>query len=142
MIVTTKSLGRKKPLFEDFSVPIPPDWSGGDGGITLRQIIDRIVRDQVKQFQDRQQQRQFIRALTEKEIAVGAARGKIEMGGSEVGIQPVDPDQAVGNALLAFEDGLYLVVVDGVEKRQLDQQVYLKADSRITFIRLAMLTGG
>jgi len=141
MIVTTKSLGRKKPLFEDFSVPIPPDWSGDDG-VTLRQLIDKIVRDQVRQFQDRQQQRQFIRALTEKQIAERALRGKIEMGGSEVGIQPVDPDQAVANALLAFEDGLYLVVVDDVEQRQLDQQVFLNADSRITFIRLAMLTGG
>lgn len=142
MIITTKSLGRKKPLFEDFSVTIPPDWSGGDDGVTLRQIIEKIVRDQVRQFQDRQQQRQFLRALTEKQIAEGALRGKIEMGGSEVGIQQVDPDQAAGNALLAFEDGLYLVVVDDVEQRQLDHQVYLNADSRITFIRLAMLTGG
>ena len=76
------------------------------------------------------------------EIEHAAERGKIEMGASEVGIQHVDAEQSVGVALQAFEDGLYLVIIDDVEHRDLDQQVYLKDDSRITFIRLTMLTGG
>ena len=50
--------------------------------------------------------------------------------------------QAGWNALQAFEDGLYLVVIDDVEYRDLEKQVFLKDDSRITFIRLTMLTGG
>ena len=64
------------------------------------------------------------------------------MGESEVGIQAVDEDQAVGTALQAFEDGMYLVVIDDVEQTHLDQQVYLTEDSRITFIRLTLLSGG
>lgn len=141
MIISTKSLGRKKPLFEDFSFPLPPEWSEGEG-ITLRQVIERVVRDQVKAFQNRQQERQFVKALTDWQINEAAAKGKVEMGASEVGIQKVDPDQAVGNALLAFEDGLYLVAIDDTEQRNLDHQVFLKPESRITFIRLTMLTGG
>ena len=41
-----------------------------------------------------------------------------------------------------IEDGLYLVVVDGVEQRSLDSQVFVNPDSRVTFVRLVMLAGG
>ncbi len=105
-------------------------------------MIERIVRAEVKSFQQRQHDRQFLRALTASQIEEAAQRGKIEMGASEIGIQHVDPDQSVAVALQAFEDGLYLVIIDDVEHRALEQQVYLTDDSRITFIRLTMLTGG
>ena len=144
MLITGKTLGSKKRLFDDWSLPIPPNDDDGDGGggLTLGQLIERIVREEVKSFQKRQHDRQFLRALSAEQIDAAAARGKIEMGASEVGIQKVDPDQAVGAALQAFEDGLYLVVIDEVEHRNLEQQVFLHPDSRITFIRLTMLTGG
>ena len=144
MLISGKALGRKKPLFSDWSIPIPPEWNdgGGDGGLTLRDLIDRIVRDEVKAFRKRQHDRQFLRALTAAEIDAAAEKGKIQMGESEVGIQAVDEDQAVGTALQAFEDGMYLVVIDDVEQTHLDQQVYLTEDSRITFIRLTLLSGG
>lgn len=141
MLISGKTLGSKKRLFEDWSIPIPPD-EGGDGGLTLGQLISRIVRAEVKSFQKRQHERQFLRALTAGEIEQAAERGKIEMGASEVGIQQVDAEQSTSVALQAFEDGLYLVVIDDVEYRDLEQQVFLKEDSRITFIRLTMLTGG
>ena len=144
MLISGKALGRKKPLFSDWSIPIPPEWNdgGGDGGLTLRDLIDRIVRDEVKAFRKRQHDRQFLRALTAAEIDAAAEKGKIQMGESEVGIQAVDEDQDVGTALQAFEDGMYLVVIDDVEQTHLDQQVYLTEDSRITFIRLTLLSGG
>ena len=44
-------------------------------------------------------------------------------------------------ALQGFEDGLYLVVLDGVEQRELDRQVYLTAESRLVFLRLTFLAG-
>lgn len=141
MLITGKTLGSKKRLFDDWSLPLPPDDGGGDG-LTLGDLIERIVREEVKNFQKRQQDRQFLRALSAAQIDEAAERGKIEMGASEVGIQEVNPDQAVGAALQAFEDGLYLVVIDETEYRSLDQQVFINPDSRITFIRLTMLTGG
>lgn len=141
MLITGKTLGSKKRLFDDFSVPIPPS-DDGDGGLTLGQLIERIVRVEVKNFQQRQHDRQFLRALSAAEIEAAAQRGKVEMGDSEVGQQAVDAEQAVGAALQAFEDGLYLVVIDDVEQRQLEQEVFINADSRIVFIRLTMLSGG
>lgn len=141
VVVSGKTLGRKKPLFSDFSVPLPPEASAG-GGITLRDIIERIVRDEVKAFRLRQRDRQFLRALSSQQIEDGAVAGKIISGESEVAPQDVDEDAAVGTALQAFEDGIYLVAIDGSDKRQLDEQVFLRDDSRITFVRLTLLAGG
>lgn len=139
--VTGKIIGKKKPLFADFGVDLPPEFERGDSGITLREVLDKIVRAQVAAFKKRQQDRQFIRALTEQQIEQQAARGKVEAGQSEIKPQEVDEDQAVGAALQAFEDGLYLVILDGDEQKQLDKQIYLKPDSKITFVRLTMLAG-
>jgi hypothetical protein len=140
LTITGKALGRKKPLFADFSVPFPPDL--GDGGaVTLRDLISRVVRHEVEAFKQRQEDRKFVHALTARQIEEGAARGKVDMGGRDLK-QQVDPEDAVGTALEAFEDGLYLVVVDGAEQRSLDAQVFLNPDSRVAFVRLVMLAGG
>ncbi|HSL34673.1 MAG TPA: hypothetical protein VK871_13540 [Candidatus Limnocylindrales bacterium] len=53
----------------------------------------------------------------------------------------MDEGQAIGTALQAFEDGLYLVILDGREQRDLDEQVFPKPDSHLTFLRLVMLSG-
>ncbi len=141
MTIAGKALGRRRPLFADWSIPLPPGL-GGDGGPTLRHLIEVAVRGEVAAFQQRQQDRQLWRALTTREIDSAAEKGKVTPGPSEVPIQPVDDDQAVGTALQAFEDGLYLVVIDGEEHKSLDQQVFLQPDSRVTFIRLTLLAGG
>jgi hypothetical protein len=140
LTVRGKTLGQRKPLFADWSVPLPPDLA--EGGVSLRQVIARMVREEVTAFKHRQSERRLLRALTAREIAAGAERGKIEMGGSELPPQEVDEETAVGTAWQAFEDGLYLVVIDGQEHRSLDAQVFLQPDSAITFIRLALLAGG
>jgi hypothetical protein len=140
LLISGKALGRKKPLFADFSIPFPPDL--GDGGaVSLRDLIERVVRHEVEAFKQRQEDRKLVHALTARQIEEGASRGKIDMGGRDLK-QQVDAEEAVGTALEAFEDGLYLVVVDGVEQKNLDNQVFLNPDSRIAFVRLVMLAGG
>jgi hypothetical protein len=54
-----KALGRKKPLFADWSTPFPPDL--GDGGsLTLRDLVSRVVRTEVEAFKKRQQERRLL----------------------------------------------------------------------------------
>jgi hypothetical protein len=138
--ISGKTLGKKKPLFADWSIPFPPDL--GDGGaLTLRDLIARIVRGEVEAFQTRQREQVLVRALSAVDVEQGALRGKISAGGRNLQ-QPVSADDAVATALQAFEDGLYLVIVDGTEQRDLDQQVFLQPDSRVAFVRLALLAGG
>jgi hypothetical protein len=137
--ISGKALGKKKPLFADWSIPFPPDWGDGDH-LTLRELITRIVLTEVAAFKERQQERRVARVLSVAEIERGMDRGKVDSGGSELE-QEVDEQTAVATALEAFEDGLYLVVIDGEEQRELDAQVYLRPDSRVTFVRLVFLAG-
>jgi hypothetical protein len=136
-----KTLGRKKPLFADWSIPLPPALDKGDNGLTLRDLITHIVRAEVTAFSQRQEDRRLVRVLTAADIEKGAARGRIDVGGREIK-QDVDPDGAVAAALQAFEDGLYLVVLDGDEQRDLEGQVHVGPDSRVTFVRFTLLAGG
>ena len=139
--VTGKSLGSRRKLFADFSIPIQPQWLGDDG-VTLRDLITATVTEQVAAYEKRQADRQFIRALTAKDISAGIEKGKIDSGGSEIEPVKIDGSAALATALEAFSDGLYLVSVAGEEKKDLDAQLFLAEDSTIAFIRLTLLAGG
>jgi hypothetical protein len=136
-----KALGRSKPLFADWSIPFPPDLDAGGDRLTLRDLIARIVRSEVQAFQQRQQERRLIKVLSAADIERGTAKGKIDMGGRDL-VQDVNEEAAVATALQAFEDGLYLVVLDGEQQTELDREVYLQPDSAVTFVRLTLLAGG
>src|SRR5689334_10932369 len=141
MVIETRIAGKKARALDRWSVPTPPAANdGGGGGITLRDLITRVVRAEVAAFDKRDHARQFVRVLSDTEIADGAARGKVDPGGHER-TGPADESAAIGAALQGFSDGLYLVILDGVEQRELDAQVYPKPDSRLVFLRLTFLAG-
>ncbi len=119
----------------------PPPAVAAGQSITLRDLIGHVVRAEVAAFKERQAERRLLRALTARQIADGLAAGKVQAGGSELD-QQVDQDQAVATAVEAFADGLFLVVVDETEVKDLDAVVPVTASSRLTFIRLTMLAGG
>ncbi|MGC3972724.1 MAG: hypothetical protein QM775_36900 [Pirellulales bacterium] len=139
--VSGKAVGARRPLFADWSIPFPPEWSDG-GRVTLRDLIERVVLTETDAFRKRQAERQVLRVLTARQIDEAAERGKIEMGGSDVPLQEVDDEQAVGTALQAFEDGLFLVVIDDEDYRELDREIHVRPESRVTFVRLTLLAGG
>jgi hypothetical protein len=140
LTISAKVVGRKKPLFDDFSVP-PPEAVATGQPVTLRDLISHVVHAEVAAFRQRQAERRLLKALTARQIADGLAAGKVQAGGIDLD-QPVDPEQAVTTALEAFTDGLFLAVVDETELIDLDSPVSLTATSRLTFIRLALLAGG
>jgi hypothetical protein len=140
LTISAKVVGRKKPLFEDFSVPPPAAVAAGQP-VTLRDLIGHVVRAEVAAFRQRQAERRLLKALTARQIDAGLAAGKVQAGGSDLD-QHVDPERAVATAVEAFADGLFLVVVDEAEVKDLDSVVPLTEASRLTFIRLALLAGG
>lgn len=141
MFIETRVLGKKSRPLDDWAVPgLPGDDDPGDGGLTLRELIARIVRCEVAAFERRERARRFVRVLSPADIERGASRGKVDPGG-RAPTGPVDVEGAVGAALQGFEDGLYLVVLDGVEQRDLDAQVFPGPDSRMVFLRLTFLAG-
>ena len=147
MIVACRGLGQRRPILDDFSVPPPDsiDRGDGDGGLTLRDLIEHVVRHEVSQFEQRQRERRFDRILTAASIEESLeTRGKVTPGAAEKELaeQKVDVESAVATAMVGFEDGQYLVSIDGEKQDDLDKQIYLRPDSRLTFIRLTFLSGG
>ena len=141
LTISGKALGQRKPLFADFSVPIPDAGKSGST-ITLRELIAHIVRHEVAAFKERQEDKRLLKALTAKQIQEGLQKGKVDMGGHEEAVQTVDPDAAVATALEAFRDGLFLAIIDGEERTELDAPVQLAETSQVAFVRLTMLAGG
>ncbi len=140
LLISGKAVGSKRPLFADWAVPPPERPEHGDGGLTLRQLVTHVVRAEVAAFRDRQESRRLDRVMSASQIDANAAHGRIAPEARDLD-QHVDIEHAIETALQAFEDGMYLVIVDGMEHRDLDAQVFLTPDSRITFIRLVFLAG-
>lgn len=140
LTISGKMLGSRKPLFADWSIPISPDDFGGGEGITLRDLIAQIVRAELSAYEQRREARRLDRVLSRTEIERGEQAGRIAPEGREVPAAPPMED-AIATALAAFEDGLYLVAIDGREILDLDARVFLGPDSRVTFIRLVFLAG-
>jgi hypothetical protein len=87
--------------------------------LTLRELIERVVRAEVAGFAERQAERRLIHFLSEQQIGELAARGRVDFGGRELD-QQADVEDSVGVALESFEDGVYLVLIDGHQYESLD----------------------
>lgn len=141
LTVEGKQFGRGgNALFPNFQMPLPPEWHGG--AVTLRMLLDGVVRASVAAFRERQEQRTLLQALSAARIAEGAAKGKVDSGGTSDAVQPVDADEAVHTALQAFEDGVYFVFVNEDQKTALSDTFPVGAETRVTFLRLVALAGG
>ena len=138
--ISIKAIGRKKPILGDFSVPAPQALAAGKP-VTLRELLDHVVRGEVDSFKHRQESRRMLHVLTAKQIEESLLAGKVQSGGSDLD-QKVDVEEAIVTAIEAFSDGLYMVLVDDNEIRELDAVLPMTPDSRLTFIRLTMLAGG
>jgi len=139
--VETKVMGQKRMQIPESVFTLPSDRKPDGAPLTLRDLITRIVLEEVAAFRQRQEERRLLRVLTEAEIARFAKLGKVNPGGQDIQ-QEVDLQEAVKAALQAFEDGLYYVFIDGVQQRSLDDPVRIREDSRILFVRLVPLVGG
>ena len=141
MTIEGKQFGRgNKSLFPNFQLALPAGWEGAS--ITLRDLIDRVVRAEVAAFQERQEKRTVLQSLTRAQIAEGVAKGKIDSGGTPDAVQEVNADESVKAALLAFTDGLYFVFVNDQQVEKLDDTFIVRPETRVTFLRLVALAGG
>jgi hypothetical protein len=131
-----KQFGRGRALFPNWEMQLPAET------LTLREFLTLVVQHEVAAFQERQEQRQVLQALTAEQIAEGVAKGKVDAGGRPEIVTEVDGDAAVKNAIQAFEDGLYYVFVNDDQQQDLDAPVALRDGSRVMFLRLVALAGG
>lgn len=139
--VEGKVIGQRRPLFDGWELPMLPVWELDARSVSLRSLIEGVVRAEVEAFRLRQERKSMIQALTQADIERGLVKGRIDPGGRGKTAE-VDGDEAVHMALQAFEDGLYYVFVDDEQQTELDAAVPLRSESRVTFLRLVALAGG
>lgn len=145
ILVSTRVPGRHSPTTPDWRVPLPPARTDSEP-LTVRALITRVVQEELAAFRSRQREARLRWILSERKILTDAAQGRVRPGPSAPAPRAStsisdESDQAVANALQAFEDGLYLVLLDGRELRRLDEVVQVQPESVLTFLRLTFLAG-
>jgi hypothetical protein len=141
LTVEAKVVGQKRPLFTDWRVELPPrDENRGDH-LKLRDLITTMVIKEIEAFRLRQEERKLARVMSRQQIERGVSGGKVDPGEHDIQ-QEVNVDEAIAVAIQAFEDGLYFVFIEDVQQTELDQEVLLKTNSKVMFLRLTALVGG
>lgn len=138
--IEARATGRRRALAPAWQIPIG-EHGAGFGPLTLRELIARIVDEEVEAFRERRRDRRLVRVVSREEIELGLEAGRVSAGGT-LGGGRVDEEEAVAVAHQAFEDGVYLVLIDGRQHETLEDQVLLSEDSTVTFLRLVALVGG
>lgn len=139
--VEGKVCGQKVPVFSDWHIELPPIEDRKGDHLRLRDLITSLVIKEVDAYRGRQQERNLVRIMSKKQIEKGVLNGKVDSGGRDLK-QTVNIEEATATALQAFEDGLYFVFIDEVQQTDLDAEVFIKANSKVLFLRLTALVGG
>ncbi|HWQ78270.1 MAG TPA: hypothetical protein VN381_05605 [Anaerovoracaceae bacterium] len=132
--VSIKQAGKKKGILSDLPFEV------SDAVITLADFITLIVNENVKGYNAKKPDADFVRLLTQENIDEQAGTGKVAFG-RRFGIKDAHPEKAVAAALSAFSDGLYRVFLDEQEILALDENLPLREGGKFAFIRLVFLSG-
>ncbi|MMZ58395.1 hypothetical protein [Aneurinibacillus migulanus] len=134
MYATVKQLGKRKSYIGEKEIELASSPE------TLRQLITEIVIASVKEFNDSLGEHAIFMYLTEEELESKAALGKVGFAEKHNATKE-DEQKAVERALLAFEDGLYKVLINKQEIESLDTKLTVQENDRLVFIKLTMLAG-
>jgi hypothetical protein len=131
-----KQMGRRATLVPSWTLALEYETN-----LTLRDLITRVVIEEVNAFKQRQRDTKFVRVLTEQQIEQGEEVGKIDAGGRE-DQQDINPAQAIQTALQAFDDGLYYVFINDQQITALSDTIAFQPQLEVLFLRLVALAGG
>lgn len=81
-----------------------------------------------------------LKNLSASEIEEQSFSGKISFG-IRYGEKKIDLQQAVETAWQCFEDGIFRIFSGSDEWKTLNEPISLSEDSKLTFVRLTMLSG-
>lgn len=132
--ITVKSIGKKKNHLER------KEWELMETPHTLRALITDIVAHNVKRFNERQTDIPLVPYLTQSEVELQGAVGKVGFG-ALYNENKASADEAICTAVVAFEDGLYRVFINDNEVEQLDSPLTVREGDDVAFIRFTMLAG-
>ncbi|WP_138755153.1 hypothetical protein [Paenibacillus sinopodophylli] len=134
VFITVKSLGKRKSYLDrlPWTLKYSPD--------KLKALIEDIVLTNVRQLNERETDMPLASFLSTPEIELKGAGGKVSFG-TRYHDNKADEEEAVATALLAFEDGLFKVFINGREAETLETKLALANGDELAFIRFTMLAG-
>jgi len=117
--------------------------------ITVAELIRRTVHEQVRALLARRgleaaEVRQAIvrRYLSAAEVARQAAAGKVALPGDVPAGESVDAEAEAQRAVESFERGAFVVLVNGRQVGDADEELTFEDQASVTFLRLTPLVGG
>jgi len=128
-----KALSKRKPLIERVSFNIDKPLA------TSKELVEFIVRRNVDDYNKKAIDSPLFQYLTSDELEDGAKTGKIGFNDRK-NENKQDAGKAVQNALTCFEDGIFKLFIND-EEAGFEDNISLKENDEITFIRLTMLAG-
>lgn len=115
-----------------------------DTTISAAQLLEAVVRAEVAAYENRAQERTFLRVLTPDVLRDELAAGAVRLGGEQpvAAMTETDVQAAVAEVLLAFSDGLFKLFLDEQEVETAATAVSVRQGSQALFLRLVPLAGG
>ncbi|MDO4793360.1 MAG: hypothetical protein Q3993_04200 [Filifactor alocis] len=134
VFVTIKQVGKRKNAVEKQAYDI-------SGKIeTVEDLIRFVVTSEVERFNRKEEGERVLPYLTSKQIEDISVQGKISFGADYSG-KKQDLEQAIENACLSYEDGIYRIFVNEEEAGALKGPLSLKEGDVLSFVRLTLLAG-
>lgn len=135
LTIKSKQLGKKRAIGQSIIeiADLPQN-------ATLQNLITNVVKQQVSAFNQRKENPTILSILSKENIAKQSEKGKIGFNDS-YNAQQANEQQAIDNALLAFEDGIYCVFVGEEQIENLNQNIEVTENTIVTFVRLTFLAG-
>lgn len=107
---------------------------------TVRGLIAAFVHAEVERFNDKDTELPLLALMSAEEIDDNAKAGKVAFG-RLWSDNKADEARAVEAVFAAFGDGLFRVLMDDEELKELDHPVKITEGTVFTFIRLTFLAG-
>ena len=162
--ITGRLIGMTKPLFADWLIAVESYLDGNDDW-TVRELIEMIIREEFDAFERAPYERDFLRAVNADRITIATTAfkdtdsketdsketdtGDPNLDDLEIAEpitlatgsprQDVDVESAIENTWRAFDEEIFIFLLDEDEKFDLDESIHVRADSRVTIVRVVPL---
>jgi len=129
--ITGRLIGIQKPLFEPWSIEIEP-YLDLDDDWTLSELIEMIILEASTIFREPPHAPAFLRAVN----AIAFLPTSSALSANEATLIESQVGEAISSAIQAFEEDVFVVVLDQEDIMDLDDHIELHPDSQVTFVRL------
>lgn len=113
---------------------------GVEGTLSLDQLFERLVARELAAANARRAESALLQILTPAALALGVSSGRYGREPRAAGQLP-SVETALHRALEAFDDGLFLVFIDGTQVLDRATVHSFRPDTELRLVRLVALTG-